>query len=145
VDDRTFVMMASAAGLAEVNLSGLAASRAASADVKQFAQHMVTDHTKANMELNRLADAKRFAPARAMDAKHQALADQLARLKGADFDRAYMDAMVADHQTAVSLFQAEATNGKDADLKGWAGKTLPTLKDHLKMAQDVAGKVKSGK
>jgi putative membrane protein len=138
-NDQKFVTQASAAGLAEVNLSREAMQHATAANMKKFAQHMVEDHTKANMELNQLADKKGLRVAMSMDQKHQELADELARLTGAEFDRGYSDAMLMDHKEAVTLFSDEAKNGQDADVKAWAGKTLPTLKEHLKMAEELTG------
>jgi putative membrane protein len=71
----------------------------------------------------------------------QKVMDKLSKLSGADFDREYMKHMVEDHVKDVALFEKEAKNGKDADLKAWAEKTLPTLKEHLQMARDVNAKV----
>jgi putative membrane protein len=138
IDDQTFVMKASAAGLAEVNLAMQAEKQASNEDVKKFARHMIRDHTKANQELNKLADKKRITVAQRMDPRHQALATRLVGMTGEAFDRAYMTQMVADHDEAVKLFEAEAKNGQDADLKEFASKTLPTLKEHRKMAHDLA-------
>jgi len=142
VSDEQFVQKASAAGLAEVNLGTLASQRGASADVKKFGQHMVNDHTKANKELATLADKKRFKVAERMDQAHQEAADKLAKLEGAEFDRQFAHWMVKDHEEAVNLFSAEAKDGKDEDLKAFATKTLPTLKEHLKMAQELEKTVK---
>ncbi|HKG20643.1 MAG TPA: DUF4142 domain-containing protein, partial [Blastocatellia bacterium] len=72
--------------------------------------------------------------------KHQALVSKLSGLSGAEFDREYMRQMVKDHSDAVELFQKEASRGKDADLKGFAAKTLPALQEHLRMARELAGK-----
>jgi putative membrane protein len=74
-----------------------------------------------------------------MDAAHRAAADRLTQMNGAAFDRAFMRQVVKDHEQAVSLFEAEAKHGQDKDLKDFAKKALPTLKDHLKMARDLAG------
>jgi putative membrane protein len=138
-DDRQFVMQATAAGLAEVNLGNLAAKQAQNRDVKKFAVRMVKDHTKANQQLDKLADRLRIAPAQAMDAAHQAAADKLAQMNGAAFDRAFMRQIVKDHEQAVSLFEAEAKHGQDKGLQDFASKALPKLKEHLKMARDLAG------
>jgi putative membrane protein len=142
--DKDFVKKASAAGLAEVNLSNLALVKATSPEVKQFARRIVDDHNKANRDLLGLANTKRWSVARTMDEKHQTMQQKLTRLAGADFDRTYMEAMVKDHEEAVQLFETESKDGQDAALKEWAGKTLPTLKTHLEMARDVAKKVKGG-
>jgi putative membrane protein len=134
--DDQFVNKASGAGLVEVNLGNIALKRANSADVRRFAQQMVEDHTKANLELLVLADKKKLSMARVMDQPHQALAEKLLRMEGADFDREYMKGQLADHEEAVALFENESKNGNDGDLKDWAGKTLPTLKHHLEMVRD---------
>jgi putative membrane protein len=142
--DKEFVMKASAAGLAEVNLSNLALIKATSPEVKQFARRIVADHTKANRDLLGFANTKRWSVARTMDETHQTMQQKLTRLAGAEFDRTYMEAMVKDHEEAVQLFETESKDGQDAALKTWAGKTLPTLKMHLEKARDVAKKVKGG-
>jgi len=137
-----FVYKASAAGLAEVNLSMIGATNAGDGDVKKFAERMVDDHGKSNKELLALADKKRLSAAPRMDAEHDQMAGALARLKGSAFDREYMAGMVKDHREAVALFERQSKDGKDEDLKSWAEKTLPTLREHLKMAQDIHGRVK---
>jgi putative membrane protein len=144
-DDQEFVTKASGAGLAEVNLSNLALRKAASADVKRFARRMVDDHMRMNTDLLRIADRKQLSPAKEMDKKHQDASDKLAKLDGADFDHEYLSAMVADHKEAVDLFQKVAKDGKDADLKAFADRALPAIKDHLKMAQDLSGKAADAK
>ena len=140
--DRQFLLHAASSGRAEVQLGQLAAERAASAEVKQFGQRMVDDHTKANQELRTLAQAKALPTAIAIDPKHQAMADQLATLHGAAFDREYMAGQVADHEEAVMLFNTAAKESQDAQVKAWATKTLPTLQEHLQIAQALAAKQK---
>jgi putative membrane protein len=145
ISDEQFVQKASAAGLAEVNASLLAMRMAQSPDVKMFAKRMVDDHAKANMELNNLADRKGLRPAATMGPKHQEMAQRMARLSGADFDREYMAAQVKAHEAAVSLFESFSKGGeKDDALRQWAGRTLPALQDHLKMARDLADRTKAG-
>jgi putative membrane protein len=144
VNDQTFLQKASACGLAEVNLGRLAIQHATNQDVRKFGQNLVRDHAKANQELIGLANKKGWTLASTMDDKHRAAADKLARMQGADFDRAFMKQMVDDHKEAVKLFGGEAKTGRDTDLKAWASKTLPAFKEHLRMAQDMTGK-KAGK
>jgi len=139
--DQQFVTQASAGGLAEVNFGTLAAKQGTNAAVRKFAQHMVNDHTKANKELISLANRKKFKVAATMDSEHQTLSTKLSKLSGAAFDREYMASQVKDHETTVSLFEKEAKDGKDDDLRGWAKKTLPTLRKHLKMARTIQGKL----
>jgi putative membrane protein len=140
--DSRFATKAAAGGMAEVKLGELAQKNASSPDVKAFGQKMVDDHSKAGDKLKTIASKNNLNLPSSMDAKDQAVYDRLSKLQGADFDRAYMQDMVKDHKTDVAEFQKEANSGKNADLKSFASDTLPTLQEHLKMAQDTAAKVK---
>jgi len=135
--DADFVLKASAGGMAEVNLGRVAAKSASDEAVRKFAQKMVDDHGKANKELLALANKKRLKVAAAMDAEHQGEFDKLLKLSGAALDRAYMAGQVKDHEDTVALFEKQAKEGRDEDLKKWAKDTLPHLREHLKMAKDV--------
>ncbi len=143
--DSTFATKAAEGGLAEVQLGNLAKDHAASADVKTFAERMVTDHTKANEELTKVAGGKGITLPTSMNSKDQATYDRLAKLNGAAFDRAYMQDMVTDHRGDVNEFKREADRGSDNDLKGFASKTLPTLQEHLTMAESTQTKIKGEK
>jgi len=140
--DTDFMTKAALGGMAEIELGKLAATKAQNPEVKQFAQKMVTDHTKAADELKALAGEKNFSMPVRLDAKHQAVLDKLNGLSGAEFDKAYVEAMVADHEETVATFKSEAEGGKDADAKAWAGKTLPTLQMHLEMIKAIQAKMK---
>jgi putative membrane protein len=76
--------------------------------------------------------------------KHQEMMGKMSALSGAEFDRKYMDQMVKDHEKTVSLFERESTKGSDAEVKAWAAKTLPALREHLRMARDIESRVKGG-
>jgi putative membrane protein len=137
--DKQFVTDAAEAGLTEVKLGELAASKAKDSEVKKFAQLMVKDHSAANEELKTLASKKGLnVPAQCT--KCQPKYDELNALSGDAFDRKYASMMVADHQEAVSKFEGESKNGKDNEIRGWAGQKLPVLKHHLSMANDLNGK-----
>ncbi len=135
--DSSFLTKAAEGGMAEVELGKLAQQRASSQAVKDFGKRMETDHGKANAELKTIATNKSVTVPTSLNAKDQATMDRLSKLNGAEFDRAYMDDMVNDHRMDVAEFQKEADHGSDADVKAFASKTLPTLKDHLKMAEDI--------
>ena len=143
--DSAFVMKAAQGGMEEVELGRLATNQAASADVKQFGQRMVTDHSKANDELKAVAQKGGETLPQELSKKQQADKARLEKLNGAAFDKEYMKMMVADHKQDVAEFEKEASSGKDADVKAFASSTLPTLKEHLSMAQDVEKRVASGK
>lgn len=138
--DQQFAEKAASGGMAEVQMGKLAEKNGHSADVKKFGKKMVSDHTKANKELMALAKKKNLKLPTAMTSEQQATYDKLAAMKGADFDSAYMDAMVKDHDEDVADFKKEADGGQDADLKAWAGKTLPVLQTHDDMAHKSPAK-----
>ncbi len=141
--DQNFMMKAAQGGMAEVKMGQLATQNAQSQAVKDFGQKMVDDHTKANDELKGLAGQKSVTLPTDLDAKDQATYDRLSKLNGAAFDKAYMRDMVMDHRKDIADFQHEANNGRDPDVKAWASKTLPTLQEHLRIAQDTDTKVRS--
>ena len=119
----------------------LAAEKASAAEVKQFGRRMVDDHGKANGELKSLASQKGVTLPTELDAAHKATQAKLAQLSGAAFDRAYMQDMVKDHDKDVAAFRQASTGAADADLKAWAGKTLPTLQEHQTLAKSINAKV----
>ena len=140
--DKEFIAKAGMGGLAEVQMGNLATTKASNAAVKAFGQRMVTDHSKANEELKTLATAKGVGLPTELDSEHKGALDHLASLSGAEFDKAYMDHMVQDHEKDTAEFEKASTDAQDAELKSWAGKTLPTLQDHLKQAKSVRGGLK---
>ena len=135
--DRLFVMLVGAGGLAEVELGRLAQQKAGSDAVKAFAGRMVDDHEAANKELASLAKAAGIAPPTEPDPAHQAMRELLEKLSGAAFDRAYMLGQVVDHQKTVQLLEWELGSGQDQALKNFAAEALPKIFDHLRMAQAV--------
>lgn len=140
--DHRFAMEAAQGGLAEVELGRLAQQKASSEDVKQFAQRMIDDHTKANDQLKAAAQQSGITLPTDTDAKHKAMMTHMQSLSGEAFDRAYMQHMVQDHKKDVAEFQKEANRGSDTNIKQFAQTALPTLEQHLKMAQEVSTKAK---
>jgi len=131
--DRNFATKAAAAGLAEVNDAQTALKNSNRQDVKDFAQRMVQDHTKANDQLKSIASNKAINLPSEESAADQKKSDALQKLTGARLDRQYIEDQRAAHKEAVTLFSAESKKGKDSQLKSFASQTLPTLQDHLKM------------
>jgi putative membrane protein len=140
--DSEWVVNAGKAGLAEVQMGNLALQKAQSADVKAFAQRMVTDHSKSNEELQQLVTAKGLTLPAQLDGEHQAGLEHLTGLSGAEFDKAYMQHMVGDHEKAIGLVQTGSNSAQDPDIKAYATKSLPILQEHAKLAGEVSGKVK---
>ena len=111
------------------------------AEEKAFSAQMIADHTKTSEELKAMvpADAKAAIPA-ALDSSSQSKIDKLKNAKPDDFSSEFDSMQVSAHKDAVSLFERYAKGGGDAKLKGWADKTLPALKHHLEMAQNLGKK-----
>jgi len=126
--------------MAEIQLSKLAQQKSTNKKIKDFADMMVTDHTKAADTLSAIAKAKNITLPASLDADHQKKYDDLSKMSGADFDKGYVKIMVSDHQDAVNLFQDEAKNGTDPQLKAFAGKVEPIIQMHL----DAINKINSG-
>jgi len=139
--DRKFINEAAAGGLAEVELGRLAAQKAHNPDVKKFGERMVTDHSKANDELKALAVRKGITPPADLTAEQKEEKESLSKLSGAEFDRKYMKLMVEDHDTDVKAFEDEGSSATDPDIKSFAAKTLPTLREHQKMAKEISAKL----
>ncbi len=140
-EDKEFVAMAGLSGLAQMQMANLALQKASSAEVKAFAQKMIADHTNPNAEIAELATTKGLALATELSGDPKAALEHLASLSGAEFDKAYMKHMVEDHEKDVAAFDKASTSATDANLKAWAGRTLPALKEHLEMAKQTARKV----
>lgn len=136
--DQLFARQLLIGGQAEVDLGKLAGERAQNDAVKQFAKRMVDEHTKANSRLDSLARANRAArPKGVADPDAQAVRAQLEKLRGAQFDAAYIAAQVGDHQKAVQLLEHEIGAGQDVKVKDYAKETLPTVMRHLEMARQI--------
>jgi predicted outer membrane protein len=214
-DDRNFIMKAAESGMEEVEMGQLALKQASSEEVKQFAQHMIDDHSKANSELMQLAQSKGITLPATMSSgtgdnmnssgqsssstisqqssgtgqqtggttgqqnnktgsgqqndragsgqqndrtgsmasgqdsstamkgssDHKKMMDKMGKLSGADFDREYIKQQVADHDKAVSLFEKQSKNGKDPELRAFADRTLPALKEHQQTVRNLNSKV----
>lgn len=138
--DATFMTEATRDGLAEVAMARLAERNGQSAAVKRFARQMIEDHGRTNQEMLVLARQKQITPPETMGAAHQQTYDRLARLRGAAFDRAYMQAMVEDHRDDVQEFQTQMRDGTDPDVKAFAARHLPTLQEHTREAERLAAR-----
>ncbi len=104
---------------------------------KEFASRMISDHGKTSLQLKAMVQrgkVKAELP-QALDDEHQKKLDQLKGLSGKDFDRSYDEMQQQAHEEAIALFQNYAQKGDNPDLRRWAAKTLPRLRDHLAMAK----------
>jgi putative membrane protein len=119
--------------------SGKLAEQKGTVQEKSFAQQMVTDHTKTTSDLKNLVESgkvKAEIPTM-LDSSHQSKLDKLKDARGKDFSSDFDSYQVSAHKDAVSLFERYAKGGDNPELKDWAGKTLPTLRHHLDMAEEL--------
>ncbi len=139
--DLAFMNDAAAGGMAEIELGRLAVRQAESKEVKQFAERVIADHSKAGEELKQLAQRKQVMLPQEVTPGHKEAMDKLSVLRGAAFDRAYVTAMIENHMKDVTAFESVAKGAVDADVKAFATKVLPTLKGHLEAIRGIAAKM----
>ena len=137
--DKDFITGTAKAG--KVELAQDALKNTTNADVKAFAQKIIDDHTKANDELAKIASSKGVTLPTEARAGFKEAKERLMKLTGANFDQAFTQQMTDDHESAIKDFDDAAHNAADADVKAFAAKTLPALREHLKMAQDLHAKL----
>jgi putative membrane protein len=152
LDTREFVTRIGVAGLAEVELGKLASERAMDADVKAFAQMMVRDHSRANNELSKIASQLNIQVPTELDPMHRELAERLSKVKGAEFDREYMAAMVKGHEDVAGLLRSFTSSDRPIGTSGrargeqslmeWAMKMMPTVERHLERARQIQQRLK---
>jgi putative membrane protein len=133
--DARFLQKAAAHGYAEVQLAQLARQKAVREEVRQFADRMVTDHTKANEDATAVAMSNGVKLPAGPDEKHVKEMRKLEKLSGGDFDRAYMKRMVKEHHDDVGEFQRKAKARNPNDVTEFASRNVPTLIEHLRMAE----------
>jgi len=141
--DAQFLQQAAELGTAEIAMGRLGRQRALRAEVAQFGDMMVHDHSQGNQELMQLARSERIPVVRRIPPEEAAMQARLARLSGPRFDQLYMEHMVNGHFKAVRLFQREARNGRDPEVRAWAERQLPVLQEHLNIALGLAQNVRA--
>lgn len=138
VSDALFAATAADGGMTEVVFSEIGVKKATDPKLKKYSEHMIAAHTKANAELKKMAAQKGIALPTAISAGHQFCAQGLEGLSGEDFDCAYSHAQLTAHMATVAAFETEAERGQDPEVKAWAAKTLPELKEHLHEIKPIA-------
>lgn len=141
-NDESFAMPVGDNGILEVKLAQFAQSNAKNAKVKDLGKMMETDHSKANEELKAWAAKNNVTLPSAMGPDNQKKYDDLTAKKGSDFDKAFSEAMVAQHEASIAKFKTEAASGNNAELKAWAASKIPALEHHLEMARTARDAVK---
>lgn len=138
-NDQNMMRQMAYANIAEIEAGKLAQSKSKNEQVRTFAQQMIDDHTKAQGELQQLADSKGVKLPTEPDSKHKAAIKKLGSLSGAAFDKSYMkQGGINDHKQTHDLLQRVQNKASDAELKALAQKMTPTVEQHLKMAQETS-------
>ena len=140
-EDMEFATKAAEGGLKEVQLGEVAQQQAESPEVQQFGERMVQDHGQANEQLMQIAQEKGIELPQELPEDAQQLYEELQQKSGPDFDQAYMDEMVSDHEEDVEAFQEYTEAGQDPELTGFAEQTLPVLQEHLELARQTQEQV----
>jgi putative membrane protein len=141
VADSGFIREVGSMNLLEVRLGTLAGQRASTTAVKQFGQQMVSSHSSMGQQWTSLAAQNRVPTGAPLNSIQQRQADQLSKLSGAEFDRAYMNAMVADHEQDAGVLQRIGTDAQSAEVKRLAASGLAATQQHLSRARQVASQV----
>jgi len=141
--DQQFIDFAAQTDMTEANLGQLAASQASAQNVKDYAQMLVTDHTKDYTQLGTIAGKANLVVPKGLDAAHTKMIAPMQKLNGAAFDHHYVQDMIAGHTKAIAAYTKEASDAQNADLKAYANDALPVLHKHLDGAKDLL-KAKSG-
>jgi putative membrane protein len=135
--DQDFVLKASEANLAEIELGELAATKSTTPSVKAFGEMMVAEHQVALDELDSIAGRKNASMTRELNSEHEQVKATLTGLVGYSFDSAYMHSQVKDHEKAIALFETQSSNGIDPDVTGYATKYLPHIQMHHHKADSI--------
>lgn len=135
--DRSFLLQAEQAGNAEIAEGRLAEYHGATPTVRALGARMVRDHSLAGERLDAIARREGMPVTSSPGIAGDAELHRLQRLRGRDFDRAYVLGNVTDHQNAIALLQREAAYGRNPALRAWARQTLPTLRIHLALFESA--------
>jgi putative membrane protein len=135
--DADFSVEAANGNMIEIQLGGLAKTKAVKERVKSFASMMITDHTKINEDLQKIATSKNISLPQELSNEAKKDINKLSKKDGIDFDRAYINMMVADHRKDVNKFEKAAKECKDPDLKSFIEQALPVMRKHLDSARAI--------
>jgi putative membrane protein len=135
--DSSFAREACQTGTAEMEVGKLAAQNTKNKEVRKFARTLLEDHARAEKELGQLFSRKGIPPEKELAGNYQSSLERLASLKGAQFDAAFKEQVIADHEKSIGLFEKQSEQGTDPELRAFAGKRLPQLRSHLEMARTL--------
>jgi len=134
--DRDFASKAAQGGMAEVELGNLAQQRGSNAQIKDFGKKLVEDHTKLNTDLKDIAAKLNLSLPMDVSREQRKTIDKFSKLSGAEFDREFWKDSVGDHRADIDEFRKESDRGENQDLRSFASNSIPTLEDHLRLAEN---------
>lgn len=138
MNDQKFVDMAAQIDMVEANLGQFAGTAGESQQVKDYGQTLATDHTNDYQQLQNAAKQANLTVPTAIDAEHnKAMIDPFQKLKGAAFDKKYVQEMVAGHTKALAEYKKEAAGAENPAIKSYAETAVPVLEKHLAAAKDL--------
>ncbi len=138
--DREFLSDAARGSALEVQLGNFAAQKAASEEVKRFGQQLAADHSRGGQTIRQMASNLKFTLPQELTPEQRNLVSRLENLSGKNFDREYIKAMVTDHMNDISEYERAAAQATIPEIKQFASQALPMLRDHLKLAREIAAK-----
>jgi putative membrane protein len=136
-EEQTFIQKAAMGDQAEITLSKIASERASIPEIKQFAQTMVTDHTKSSSMLKPIAVDHGIVVPEKPRSQTVEKATRLEKQSGVAFDKTYIEIMVKDHEEMLHAFEAAAPKAKDSKLKEFISTVQPIVAHHLEMAKAI--------
>jgi putative membrane protein len=137
-----FVTKAAGGGMMEVAMGKLAQTNGGSQDIKDFGKMLETDHSNANDKLKSVAASENISIPTNMPDEHMKHVDELSGKKGADFDKAFINMMIEDHEKDIAEFKKAAGGNENAKVKEFASATLPVIEGHLSKAKTIKSKMK---
>lgn len=140
-DDAAFLVKATESNMLEIELGHLALRIASHQDVKNYAQMMVDDHTKANEKVKELALAKNVTLPSALGSEDQKHYDEMSKMTGKEFEKHYINMMVDGHEEVLKAYRTEADKTSDAELRAFASEMLPTIMKHQEDAKRIKEKL----
>lgn len=136
--DRSFLAAAARDSAGQVQLGRLAAETTGNTQVQEFATRMVNDHRRVGTRLKELGVLLDVSLPDRPTLESQEAFDRLDGLTGPAFDRAYMEVMIKDRETAFALYAKEQRSGGNDAVRAFAEETLPVMQAHLEDARGIA-------
>lgn len=135
-----FMVAAANSDLFEIQTGQIASGKGTLSEVREFAQHLVLDHTSSSQELRTLANQKKITVADSLSEDKRAIRMRLSGESGVAFDKDFMDVQITAHDEAINLYEQATREIQDPDIRNFATKTLPLLHQHREHAVMVKSK-----